>query len=184
MIWDRAGERILDLVADPGGGGLAARAAHPDLQEQHRLQGQLLRHPRELPDGPQGALRAHRPVPDAVLRDAARSTPARARWGPRTTPSLCDYQISQRADFLETEVGLETMHSRPIINTRDEPHADPEKYRRLHVIVGDANMSEVSTYLKMRHHGHRAQHDRGRLHRPRPRRSTARSPPTGGCRAT
>jgi proteasome accessory factor A len=59
-----------------------------------------------------------------------------------------DYQISQRADFLETEVGLETMHSRPIINTRDEPHADPEKYRRLHVIVGDANMSEVSNYLK------------------------------------
>src|SRR5437870_13774925 len=41
------------------------------------------------------------------------------------------------------------MHSRPIINTRDEPHADPEKYRRLHVIVGDANMSEVSNYLKV-----------------------------------
>jgi len=46
-------------------------------------------------------------------------------------------------------VGLETMHSRPIINTRDEPHADPEKYRRLHVIVGDANMSEVANYLKV-----------------------------------
>jgi len=59
------------------------------------------------------------------------------------------YQISQRADFLETEVGLETMHSRPIINTRDEPHADPERYRRLHVIVGDANMSEFTTYLKV-----------------------------------
>src|SRR3989442_8090030 len=44
---------------------------------------------------------------------------------------------------------LETMHSRPIINTRDEPHADPEKYRRLHVIPGDANMSEITTYLKM-----------------------------------
>ena len=41
------------------------------------------------------------------------------------------------------------MHSRPIVNTRDEPHADPEKYRRLHVIVGDANMAEYSTYLKM-----------------------------------
>jgi proteasome accessory factor A len=61
----------------------------------------------------------------------------------------CNYQISQRADFLETEVGLETMHSRPIINTRDEPHADPEKYRRLHVIVGDANMSEPTNYLKV-----------------------------------
>src|SRR5437867_4273013 len=69
--------------------------------------------------------------------------------GAENNADPCDYQISQRADFLETEVGLETMHSRPIINTRDEPHADPEKYRRLHVIVGDANMSEVSNYLKV-----------------------------------
>ena len=59
------------------------------------------------------------------------------------------FQISQRADFFEVEVGLETTLKRPIINTRDEPHADPEKYRRLHVIIGDANMSEVSTYLKL-----------------------------------
>jgi proteasome accessory factor A len=59
------------------------------------------------------------------------------------------FQISQRADFFEVEVGLETTLKRPIINTRDEPHADPEKYRRLHVIIGDANLSEVSTYLKV-----------------------------------
>ncbi len=59
------------------------------------------------------------------------------------------FQISQRADFFEVEVGLETTLKRPIINTRDEPHADPDKYRRLHVIIGDANMSEVSTYLKL-----------------------------------
>src|SRR5882757_9470268 len=59
------------------------------------------------------------------------------------------FQVSQRADFFEVEVGLETTLKRPIINTRDEPHADPEKYRRLHVIIGDANMSEVSTYLKL-----------------------------------
>ncbi|MGV3563369.1 MAG: depupylase/deamidase Dop [Nocardioides sp.] len=59
------------------------------------------------------------------------------------------YQISQRADFFEVEVGLETTLKRPIINTRDEPHADPEKYRRLHVIIGDANLAEVSTYLKV-----------------------------------
>jgi len=55
------------------------------------------------------------------------------------------FQISQRADFFEVEVGLETTLKRPIINTRDEPHADPEKYRRLHVTIGDANMSEVYT---------------------------------------
>jgi proteasome accessory factor PafA2 len=59
------------------------------------------------------------------------------------------YQLSQRSDFFEAEVGLETTLKRPIINTRDEPHADPEKYRRLHVIVGDANMCEVATFLKV-----------------------------------
>src|SRR5689334_20641628 len=59
------------------------------------------------------------------------------------------FQISQRADFFEVEVGLETTLKRPIINTRDEPHADPEKYRRLHVIVGDANRCEVAQFLKM-----------------------------------
>src|ERR1700749_2632257 len=59
------------------------------------------------------------------------------------------FQLSQRADFFEVEVGLEPTLKRPIINTRDEPHADPEKYRRLHVIIGDANMSELSTYLKV-----------------------------------
>jgi proteasome accessory factor A len=60
----------------------------------------------------------------------------------------CDYQLSQRADFFETEVALDTMVKRPIINTRDEPHADREKYRRLHVIVGDANMAEYAIYLR------------------------------------
>jgi Pup amidohydrolase len=59
------------------------------------------------------------------------------------------FQISQRADYFEVEVGLETTLKRPIINTRDEPHADPDRYRRLHVIIGDANMSEISTYLKV-----------------------------------
>ncbi len=59
------------------------------------------------------------------------------------------FQLSARADFLEVEVGLETTLKRPIINTRDEPHADPHLHRRLHVIVGDANMSEIATYLKL-----------------------------------
>lgn len=60
-----------------------------------------------------------------------------------------DYQLSQRADFFEEEVGLETTLKRPIINTRDEPHSDPGKYRRLHVIIGDATMSEVQTFVKL-----------------------------------
>lgn len=59
------------------------------------------------------------------------------------------FQLSQRADYIEVEVGLETTLKRGIINTRDEPHADADKYRRLHVIVGDANLAEMSTYLKV-----------------------------------
>ena len=59
------------------------------------------------------------------------------------------FQITQRADFFEEEVGLETTLKRPIINTRDEPHADATKYRRLHVIIGDANLSETQTFLKL-----------------------------------
>ncbi|MFL6069666.1 MAG: depupylase/deamidase Dop [Actinomycetes bacterium] len=59
------------------------------------------------------------------------------------------FQISQRSDFFEVEVGLETTLKRPIINTRDEPHADADKYRRLHVIIGDANLAEVAGLLKV-----------------------------------
>ena len=66
-----------------------------------------------------------------------------------TSSKTVPYQLSQRADFFEEEVGLETTLKRPIVNTRDEPHCDAQKYRRLHVIVGDANMSEVATYLKV-----------------------------------
>jgi proteasome accessory factor PafA2 len=59
------------------------------------------------------------------------------------------YQLSQRADYIEVEVGLETTLKRGIINTRDEPHADADKYRRLHCIIGDANLAETSTFLKV-----------------------------------
>lgn len=69
--------------------------------------------------------------------------------GSENNTSATTYQVSQRADFFETEIGLDTMLKRPIINTRDEPHADKEKYRRLHVIAGDVNMSEFATYLKI-----------------------------------
>jgi proteasome accessory factor A len=69
------------------------------------------------------------------------------------TPALdadtVHFQISQRAEFFEEIVGLETTLKRPIVNTRDEPHADPKRFRRLHVIVGDANLSEIATLLKV-----------------------------------
>jgi Pup amidohydrolase len=71
------------------------------------------------------------------------------RVGLGTESRTHGFQLSQRADFFEVEVGLETTLKRPIINTRDEPHADADKYRRLHVIIGDANLAELSTYLKV-----------------------------------
>lgn len=61
-----------------------------------------------------------------------------------TTPG---FQISQRADFLVTPIGLQTTHDRPILNTRDEPHADPRRWRRLHVITGDPAWSHHQTWL-------------------------------------
>jgi len=65
------------------------------------------------------------------------------------TPRGAVYCLSQRAEHIWEGVSSATTRSRPIINTRDEPHADAERYRRLHVIVGDSNMSEVSTLLKV-----------------------------------
>lgn len=59
------------------------------------------------------------------------------------------FSISQRSQHINQKISCSTTSSRSIINTRDEPHADAEKYRRLHIIVGDANMSEFSTYLKV-----------------------------------
>src|SRR6476661_9704 len=66
-----------------------------------------------------------------------------------TTSKGATYCVSQRADHIWEGVSSATTRSRPIINTRDEPHADAEKYRRLHVIVGDSNMSETTTMLKV-----------------------------------
>ncbi|TFE66613.1 peptidase [Methylacidiphilum sp. Yel] len=70
-------------------------------------------------------------------------------WEREDHGMLGGYQISQRADFFTELVGIDTMNRRPIINTRDEPHANPKLYRRFHVILGDANLSEFSTWLKV-----------------------------------
>ena len=66
-----------------------------------------------------------------------------------TTSRGARYAVSQRAEHIWEGVSSATTRSRPIINTRDEPHADAERYRRLHVIVGDSNMSETTTMLKV-----------------------------------
>ncbi|MFQ5840738.1 MAG: depupylase/deamidase Dop, partial [Candidatus Methylomirabilales bacterium] len=148
VIWDRAGERILDLSR--------SRAEAVSPPEQRIL---IFKNNTDSKGNSYGTHENYlmdRKVPFArivqhllpflVTRQVYTGA---GKVGAENNTEPCEYQLSQRADFLETEVGLETMHSRPIVNTRDEPHADPEKYRRLHVIVGDANMSEVATYLKV-----------------------------------
>jgi proteasome accessory factor PafA2 len=148
VVWDRAGERVLDL---------ARRRAEATSPPEQRIliyknntdsKGNSYgTHENYLMDRrcPFTRIVQHM-MPFLVTRQVFTGA---GKIGSENNLEYTEYQVSQRADFLETEVGLETMHSRPIINTRDEPHADPEKYRRLHVIVGDANMSEVANYLKV-----------------------------------
>ncbi|PST46393.1 Pup--protein ligase [Bifidobacterium callitrichos] len=67
----------------------------------------------------------------------------------RFTPDGTGFQLTQRADFLDEAVSSATTRSRPMVNTRDEPHADPESFRRLHVIIGDSNRSHWATWMKL-----------------------------------
>ena len=144
--------------ADPRGPARRRRAApargghrrrHLPVQEQHRLGRQLLRLPRELPGRPARRVLPARRRADPVPGHPAdhRAAPARC-CRPRAARSYC---VSQRAEHIWEGVSSATTRSRPIINTRDEPHADAERYRRLHVIVGDSNMSETTTLLKVGH---------------------------------
>ncbi|WP_167147397.1 proteasome accessory factor PafA2 family protein [Actinomyces sp. ZJ308] len=71
------------------------------------------------------------------------------RVGTGAVAQNADFQISQRADYLEKIVGLGTTVDRPLVNTRDEPHADPERWRRLHLVAGDANCFDTMTWLKL-----------------------------------
>ncbi len=148
VIYDKAGEHILAASA------AAAQRVLPD--------GQRLIVYKNNSDGKGNSYGCHenylvdRAVPFSKLVDTmlafftTRQVICGAgKVGSEHGQSQVGYQISQRADFFEEEVGLETTLKRPIVNTRDEPHADPAKYRRLHVIVGDANMSEVATFLKL-----------------------------------
>jgi proteasome accessory factor A len=151
VIHDKAGERILER---------SLQELHARMPDGFRLQIY-----KNNSDGKGNSYGTHenylvdRATPfSAIVRDlipffvtrqvftGAGKLGAEAPWDQRGRHR---YQLSQRADFFEAEVGLETTLKRPIINTRDEPHADPEKYRRLHVIVGDANLCEVATFLKV-----------------------------------
>jgi proteasome accessory factor A len=90
---------------------------------------------------------AHNAIPHFVTRQIYTGAGKVGSEAPGA--DFVEFQVTQRADFFEEEIGLETTLKRPIVNTRDEPHCDAQKYRRLHVILGDANLSEVANFLKV-----------------------------------
>ena len=150
VVCDKAGERILARSMDAAR-RLLPRRARRSSSTRTTPTARATRygcHENYLVDR-DGAVRGARAQPACRGSSPARCSPARARSAAENGADAVDYQISQRADFFEEEVGLETTLKRPIVNTRDEPHADPQKYRRLHVIVGDANLCEVATFLKV-----------------------------------
>src|SRR5438132_1711876 len=118
---------------------------HPVVQEQHRFGRQLVRLPRELSREPRRKLPATGRGAHPLLRHPADRGGRRQGAPDPARLSL----LPLRAQHICQEISGATTSSRSIINTRDEPHADAERYRRLHVIVGDSNMSEVATYLKI-----------------------------------
>jgi Pup amidohydrolase len=146
VIWDKAGERVMEEAA--------MRAATVPGQPRLQLY-------KNNVDGKGASYGTHenylmqRSTPfTAVIAGLTPFFVSRqvvvgsGRVGIGAAGEEAGYQLSQRSDYIEVEVGLETTLKRGIINTRDEPHADADKYRRLHVIIGDANLAEYSTYIK------------------------------------
>jgi proteasome accessory factor A len=151
LVHDRAGEEVLVRSME------AARTLLPDGQElvvyKNNSDGKGNSygcHENFLVDRavPFGRIVAHA-TPHLVTRQIFTGAGKVGSEAPGMRTDEVPFQLTQRADFFEEEVGLETTLKRPIINTRDEPHADAQKYRRLHVITGDANLAEVATFLKL-----------------------------------
>jgi len=145
--WDKAGERVMALAAQRALSGLGGAPIHLYKNNTDGKGASYGTHENYLMARrtPFAEIVRHL-TPFFVSRQVVTGA---GRVGIGQDGRTEGFQLSQRADFFEVEVGLETTLKRPIINTRDEPHAEPEKYRRLHVILGDANLSEVSTFLKV-----------------------------------
>ncbi|MFC8597362.1 depupylase/deamidase Dop [Isoptericola sp. NPDC057191] len=146
VLWDVAGERVMlasvrALAEVPGGdvvlykNNVDGKGASYGTHENYLVD-------RGLPFGTLVDLL----TPFLVTRQVFTGS-GRVGLGP--TGAEAGFQLSQRADYIEAEVGLETTLRRPIVNTRDEPHADRTRWRRLHLIIGDANLFEVATFLKL-----------------------------------
>ena len=147
VVWDKAGETVMLRSVRT----LAANPAMPDVAlYKNNVDGKGASY------GTHENYLVERSVPFEELVDAL--TPflvtrqvftGAGRVGIGPTGEVPGFQVSQRADYIEAEVGLETTLRRPIVNTRDEPHADRRRWRRLHLILGDATLLEVSTYLRL-----------------------------------
>lgn len=145
VLWDRAGDIIAQRMMEK----ISAQGKAPIVLVKNNTDGK---------GSAYGTHENYQMRRDVDLDDLVRAiTPffvsrpvlcASGRVGRGTTSQESGFQISQRADFVEAHVGLETTFNRPIVNMRDEPHADPARYRRLHVIGGDANLFDVSAYLR------------------------------------
>jgi proteasome accessory factor A len=147
VIWDKAGERIMEQAAMQA----ATVPGQPRLQlYKNNVDGKGASY------GTHENYLCSRKTPFTAIISgltpffvSRQVVTGSGRVGIGSSGDGAGFQLSQRADYIEVEVGLETTLKRGIINTRDEPHADADKYRRLHVIIGDANLAEYSTYLKV-----------------------------------
>jgi Pup amidohydrolase len=150
LIWDIAGERIVEDSARrveallPEGSRVHVHKNNTDGKGAAYGTHENYLVPREVPFG----LLTRQLLPMFVSR-AIITGAGRVGGEPGEGRGDVAFQLSQRADFFEVEVGLETTVRRPLMNTRDEPHADPALYRRLHVINGDANLCEVAGLVKV-----------------------------------
>nr|WP_307246210.1 depupylase/deamidase Dop [Kineosporia succinea] len=147
VLWDKAGERVMleavrRIAANPGLGDVNLYKNNTDNKgaSYGTHENYLMRRSTPFADVVKYL------TPFFVTRQVFTGA---GRVGRGQDGTGTGFQISQRADFFEVEVGLETTLKRPIINTRDEPHASADKYRRLHVIIGDANLCEPATLLKL-----------------------------------
>ncbi len=151
VLWDKAGERILARSIEAAGEMLPAGQEIVVYKNNSDRKGNSYGcHENYLLDRAVPFARlASQITPHFVSRQiytgAGKVGSEAAGIGSDRVP----FQLTQRAEFFEEEVGLETTLKRPLVNTRDEPHSDSQRYRRLHVIVGDANLAEVSTFLKV-----------------------------------
>ncbi|GAA2020464.1 depupylase/deamidase Dop [Pseudokineococcus marinus] len=146
VLWDLAGDEVAReamrrIAASPGLGDVVLYKNNTDGKGASYGTHENYLMPRSTPF----ADVARALVPFFVSRQVVTGA---GRVGLGQTGERSGFQLSQRADFFETEVGLETTLKRPLVNTRDEPHATADRWRRLHVIVGDANLSPVATLLK------------------------------------